>query len=208
MNKVIYICLLVIVYLLFRTLSKTEFFDNKHFFKYEENKNKFKFIINHITKYTITKAGDLGPPFMKLMYFDGRKGSIFIPEFHKENEATIKLFFNPKPNNIMTLLHLPKIQLLLTIDNDVYIYKDAKELPIIKRLMNAKESEGNISKIFREVNNLDFDVAYYNSGVTFCDKATATTLSKYMINRFQHIKSITSYHFQCIIGHKTFKNTA
>ena len=123
MNKVIYICLLVIVYLLFRTLSKTEFFDNKHFFKYEENKNKFKFIINHITKYTITKAGDLGPPFMKLMYFDGRKGSIFIPEFHKENEATIKLFFNPKPNNIMTLLHLPKIKLLLTVDNDVLIFK-------------------------------------------------------------------------------------
>ena len=72
------------------------------------------------------------------------------------------------------------------IDNDVYIYKDAKELPIIKGLMNAKESEGNSSKIFREVNNLDFDVAYYNSGVTFCDNATATTLSKYMINRLEN----------------------
>ena len=60
------------------------------------------------------------------------------------------------------------------IDNDVYIYKDAEELPIIKGLMNAKEPEGNSSKIFREVNNLDFDVAYYNSGVTFCDNSTAT----------------------------------
>jgi len=121
MNKVIYICLLVIVYLLFRTLSKTEFFDNKHFFKYENN--KFKFIINHITKYTITKAEDLGPPFMKLMFLDGRKGNIFMPEFHKENSATIKLFFKPKPNNIMTLLHLPKSKLSLYIDNDVLIFK-------------------------------------------------------------------------------------
>ena len=82
MNKVIYICLLVIVYLLFRTLSKTEFFDNKHFFKYDKNKNKFKFIINHITTHKF--PGDLGPPFMKLMYFDGRKGSIFILNFIKK----------------------------------------------------------------------------------------------------------------------------
>ncbi len=72
------------------------------------------------------------------------------------------------------------------IDNDVYIYKDAYELPIIKGLMNAREPEGNSSKIFREVNNLDFDVAYYNSGVTFCDNSTATTLSKYMINRLEN----------------------
>ena len=72
------------------------------------------------------------------------------------------------------------------IDNDVYIYNDANELPIIKGLMNAREPEGNSSKIFREVNNLDFDVGYYNSGVTFCDNLTANTLSKYMINRLEN----------------------
>ena len=36
------------------------------------------------------------------------------------------------------------------IDNDVYIYKDAKELPIIKGLMNAKESEGKALKFLEK----------------------------------------------------------
>jgi hypothetical protein len=123
MNKVIYICLLVIVYLFFRTLKKTEFFDNKHFFIFENN--KFKFIINHITKYTITKPEDpVGPPFMKLMFLDGKKGNIFMPEFHKENKSTIKLFFKPKPNNIMTLLHLPRSNLSLYIDDDTLFFRN------------------------------------------------------------------------------------
>ncbi len=72
------------------------------------------------------------------------------------------------------------------IDNDVYIYKDAKKLPIIQGLMNAKEPEGNSSKIFRKVNNLDANVRYYNSGVTFCDNSTANILSMYMINRLEN----------------------
>ena len=72
------------------------------------------------------------------------------------------------------------------IDNDVYIYPDAQELPIIKGLMNSREPESNSSKIFREVNNLNTNYGYYNSGVTFCDKATAKKLSNYMINRLNN----------------------
>lgn len=71
------------------------------------------------------------------------------------------------------------------IDNDVYIYPDAAELPQIKGLMNVREPEGNSSKIFREVNNLNQEFNYYNSGVTFCDKKTAVKLSSYMINRLE-----------------------
>ena len=58
--------------------------------------------------------------------------------------------------------------------------------PEIKGLMNVREPEGNSSKIFREVNNLDKDYGYYNSGVTFCDQITAKNLSKYMIYRLEH----------------------
>ena len=69
------------------------------------------------------------------------------------------------------------------IDNDVYIFPDAQKLPKIHGLMNVREPEGNSSKIFREVNNLPDKIGYYNSGVTFCDKLTATKLSNYMIKR-------------------------
>lgn len=72
------------------------------------------------------------------------------------------------------------------LDNDIYIYKDAKELPTIQGLMNAKEPEGNSSKIFRNVNNLENNAGYYNSGVTFCDNSTANILSRYMINRLEN----------------------
>ena len=72
------------------------------------------------------------------------------------------------------------------IDNDVFIYPNAQPLPEIKGLMNVKEPEGNSSKIFREVNNLDKDYGYYNSGVTFCDQITAKNLSKYMIYRLEN----------------------
>ncbi len=72
------------------------------------------------------------------------------------------------------------------IDNDVFIYPNAQPLPDIKGLMNVREPEGNSSKIFRQVNNLNNSYAYYNSGVTFCDKTTAKTLSKYMINRLEN----------------------
>jgi len=72
------------------------------------------------------------------------------------------------------------------IDNDVYIYPDASQLPTIKGLMNVREPEGNSSKIFRKVNNLDNSYGYFNSGVTFCDKVTANNLSKYMINRLNN----------------------
>ncbi len=72
------------------------------------------------------------------------------------------------------------------IDNDVYIYNDASPLPQIRGLMNAKEPEGNSSKIFREVNNLSISKSYYNSGVTFCDKNTANILSNYMLHRLEN----------------------
>tara|TARA_A100001011_G_scaffold338776_1_gene369803 strand:- start:3198 stop:3926 length:729 start_codon:yes stop_codon:yes gene_type:complete len=72
------------------------------------------------------------------------------------------------------------------IDNDVYIYPNAKPLPKIKGLMNVREPEGNSSKIFRAVHNLSEDCGYFNSGVTFCDKEIATKLSKYMINRLEN----------------------
>ncbi len=72
------------------------------------------------------------------------------------------------------------------IDNDVFIYPNAQPLPEIKGLMNVREPEGNSSKIFRKVNNLNNDYGYYNSGVTFCDKITAKNLSKYMIFRLKN----------------------
>ena len=76
------------------------------------------------------------------------------------------------------------------IDNDVYIYPEAKKLPKIKGLMNVREPEGNSSKIFREVNHLNQNIGYFNSGVTFCDNMTAKILSKYMIKRLENkIKS-------------------
>ena len=52
--------------------------------------------------------------------------------------------------------------------------------------MNSREPEGNSSKIFREVNNLNTNYGYYNSGVTFCDNSTAKKLSNYMINRLNN----------------------
>ena len=49
--------------------------------------------------------------------------------------------------------------------------------------MNVREPEGNSSKIFRSVNNLNDNTGYFNSGVTFCDNNTAKKISKYMIGR-------------------------
>ena len=72
------------------------------------------------------------------------------------------------------------------IDNDVYIYPNAQPLPEINGLMNVREPEGNSSKIFREVNNLNKNFNYFNSGVTFCDKKTANMLSTYMLNRLKN----------------------
>ena len=72
------------------------------------------------------------------------------------------------------------------IDNDVYIYPDAQQLPDINGLMNVREPEGNSSKIFREVNNRSNDSQYFNSGVTFCDNNTANILSNYMLNRLKN----------------------
>lgn len=71
------------------------------------------------------------------------------------------------------------------IDNDVYVYKDAYQLPSFKGLANVREPEGNSSRIFRNVNNLDNTYGYFNSGVTFCDKITSKKLSAYMINRLE-----------------------
>ncbi len=71
------------------------------------------------------------------------------------------------------------------IDNDIYIYPDADRLPEFSGLGNVREPEGNSSKIFREVNNLDETFGYYNSGVTFCDRNVAKKLSSYMIGRLE-----------------------
>ena len=62
--------------------------------------------------------------------------------------------------------------------------------------MNVMEPEGNSSKIFREVNNLNNDIKYFNSGVTFCDSNTANMLSNYMLHRLkikldQRVKTLT-----------------
>ena len=51
---------------------------------------------------------------------------------------------------------------------------DAEPLPEIIGLRNVREPEGNSSKIFREVNNLDESYGYFNSGITFCDNLTAS----------------------------------
>ena len=70
--------------------------------------------------------------------------------------------------------------MLLNVDLD----KDT--LPEINGLMNVMEPEGNSSKIFREVNNLNKDIKYFNSGVTFCDGNTANILSTYMLHRLKN----------------------
>ena len=72
------------------------------------------------------------------------------------------------------------------LDNDIYIYPDAQQLPKIKGLMNVREPEGNSSKIFRQVNNLSQNNGYFNSGVTLCDNETAKILSNYMIYRLEN----------------------
>ncbi len=72
------------------------------------------------------------------------------------------------------------------LDNDIFVYPDSQELPKISGLMNVREPEGNSSKIFREVNNLEQNIGYFNSGVTMCDKRTAKILSNYMINRLDN----------------------
>ena len=72
------------------------------------------------------------------------------------------------------------------LDNDVFVYPNAKPLPKINGLMNVREPEGSSSTIFRKVNFLDESHGYYNSGVTFCDNSTAKKLSKYMLNRLKN----------------------
>ena len=71
------------------------------------------------------------------------------------------------------------------IDNDVYIYPDADQLPQFNGFGNVREPEGNSSRIFREINNLNNTYGYFNSGVTFCDNLTAKKLSEYMLSRLQ-----------------------
>lgn len=71
------------------------------------------------------------------------------------------------------------------IDNDIYVYPDADRLPEVIGLGNVREPEGNSSRIFREINNLDNTYGYFNSGVTFCDNITAKKLSSYMIHRLE-----------------------
>ncbi len=77
-------------------------------------------------------------------------------------------------------------EFIIYIDNDVYVYPDSQELPLVKGLMNVREPEGSSSTIFRKVNFLDESHGYYNSGVTFCDNSTAKKLSKYMLNRLKN----------------------
>ena len=79
-----------------------------------------------------------------------------------------------------------KYDYTIYIDNDVYIYPDSEPLPEFCGLRNAKEPEGNSSIIFRDVNDLDNSYGYFNSGVTFCDNATAKKISKYMIDRLKN----------------------
>ena len=75
---------------------------------------------------------------------------------------------------------------IIYIDNDVFILDNAEPLPTVKGLMNAPEPEGNSSKIFRDVNNLNKNQLYFNSGVTMCDQLTAKHLSEYMLNRLNN----------------------
>ena len=77
---------------------------------------------------------------------------------------------------------------IIYIDNDVFILDYAEPLPSIKGLMNAPEPDGNSSKIFREVNDLNSNQLYFNSGVTMCDQTTANHLSEYMLDRLSNYK--------------------
>jgi len=78
-----------------------------------------------------------------------------------------------------------KYDYTIYIDNDVFVYPDAKPLPEFTGMCNVREPEGNSSKIFREENNLSSSFPYFNPGVTFCDNFTAKKLSEYMLNRLQ-----------------------
>ena len=104
--------------------------------------------------------------------------------YEKKNKEFNFLETKKKHYSFERYFHFEKnYEFIIYLDNDIYIYPDAKELPKISGLMNVKEPEGNSSKIFREVNNLDESFPYYNSGVTFCDNATANFLSDYMLSR-------------------------
>ena len=78
-----------------------------------------------------------------------------------------------------------KYDYTIYIDNDVFVYPNAKPLPEFTGMCNVREPESNSSKIFREENNLSSSFPYFNSGVTFCDNFTAKKLSEYMLNRLQ-----------------------
>ena len=72
------------------------------------------------------------------------------------------------------------------IDNDVFIFNEAEALPNITGLMSVKEPDGNSSKIFREVNNLESHHPYYNSGVIMTDHLTSSHLANYMLSRLEN----------------------
>ena len=80
------------------------------------------------------------------------------------------IFQKPKKHySFERYFHFEKnYEFIIYLDNDIYIYPDAKELPKISGLMNVKEPE--IVQKYLEVNNLDESFPYYNSGVTFVIK--------------------------------------
>lgn len=72
------------------------------------------------------------------------------------------------------------------LDNDIYIFKNAEPLPLIKGLMAVKEPYSEITKLFQNTNMLPNDYPYFNSGVIMCEQDNAINLSNYMLKRFSN----------------------
>lgn len=66
------------------------------------------------------------------------------------------------------------------LDNDIYVFDEAKPLPEINGIMCSREPENKSSKIFHQANNISSNIPYYNSGVIMCDKENAKKICNYM----------------------------
>ena len=75
---------------------------------------------------------------------------------------------------------------IIYLDNDIYVFENAKPLPDIKGVMAAPEPEGNSSKIFRQTHNQPLKKNYYNAGVIFANKSLAKHLQDYMQYRLKN----------------------
>ena len=83
---------------------------------------------------------------------------------------TYSLFVSNDVDSVLAVTTVPEEMNIRAADLGTYVCPDGTEL-----------STDTI-----DVNNLNTNFGYYNSGVTFCDNSTAKKLSNYMINRLNN----------------------